>query len=166
MSIPSCIRPQRQPNPLVTGPETGQTKPAAEGPEELEAGVAEPPLDGLGCEAALCAAWILLLAREQPVALGAALLRPDLDHRGRLPNVQARALGLRARRLHLALRGADLARDHPILRSERAEVVELVEDRGEARGGEHDLERRRVARLVDRDEPLVQALLGGPVLSG
>src|SRR6478736_2365787 len=31
MSIPSCMRPQRQPNGLVTGPLTGQMKPAAEG---------------------------------------------------------------------------------------------------------------------------------------
>ncbi len=30
MSIPSCIRPQRQPNPLVTGPETGQIIPPDE----------------------------------------------------------------------------------------------------------------------------------------
>src|SRR6187401_42655 len=30
MSIPSCIRPQRQPNPLVTGPETGQIIPLEE----------------------------------------------------------------------------------------------------------------------------------------
>jgi hypothetical protein len=29
--MPSCIRPQRQPNPLTTGPETGHTNPAAEG---------------------------------------------------------------------------------------------------------------------------------------
>ena len=34
MSMPSCIRPQRQPNPLTTGPETGQTNPAADGPPE------------------------------------------------------------------------------------------------------------------------------------
>jgi hypothetical protein len=31
MSIPSCIRPQRIPNGLVTGPLTGQMKPAADG---------------------------------------------------------------------------------------------------------------------------------------
>src|SRR6185369_3552759 len=31
MSIPSCIRPQRQPNGLVTGPLTGQMKPDADG---------------------------------------------------------------------------------------------------------------------------------------
>src|SRR5438046_8629138 len=31
MSIPSCIRPQRIPNGLVTGPLTGQIRPAADG---------------------------------------------------------------------------------------------------------------------------------------
>ena len=30
MSTPSCIRPQRQPKPLVITPWTGQTKPAAD----------------------------------------------------------------------------------------------------------------------------------------
>ena len=31
MSMPSCIRPQRQPKPLTTGPLTGQTRPLADG---------------------------------------------------------------------------------------------------------------------------------------
>ncbi len=31
MSIPSCIRPQRTPNGLVTGPAAGQISPASEG---------------------------------------------------------------------------------------------------------------------------------------
>jgi len=31
MSIPSCIRPQRIPKPLVTGPLTGQMKPLDDG---------------------------------------------------------------------------------------------------------------------------------------
>jgi hypothetical protein len=33
MSIPSCIRPQRIPNPLVTGPFTGQMSPLDDGDE-------------------------------------------------------------------------------------------------------------------------------------
>src|ERR687897_54704 len=36
MSIPSCIRPQRQPNGLTTGPLTGQTKPLADGVESVD----------------------------------------------------------------------------------------------------------------------------------
>ena len=36
MSIPSCIRPQRQPNGLVTGPATGQMRPADDGVESTE----------------------------------------------------------------------------------------------------------------------------------
>src|ERR687888_672239 len=49
MSIPVCIRPQRMPKGLVTGPLTGQMKPLAEGVES-DAG-------GLYDEAAW-AAWI------------------------------------------------------------------------------------------------------------
>jgi hypothetical protein len=37
MSTPSCIRPQRQPNGLTTGPLTGQMKPLAEGDESVDA---------------------------------------------------------------------------------------------------------------------------------
>src|SRR5215218_9113199 len=36
MSMPSCIRPQRHPKGLTTGPLTGQMKPLAEGVESVE----------------------------------------------------------------------------------------------------------------------------------
>jgi hypothetical protein len=36
ISMPSCMRPQRQPKPLVTTPLTGQTKPLAETPLPVE----------------------------------------------------------------------------------------------------------------------------------
>ena len=36
MSMPSCMRPQRQPKPLVIGPLTGQMSPLDEVPLPLE----------------------------------------------------------------------------------------------------------------------------------
>ena len=51
MSIPSCIRPQRIPNGLVTGPETGQIRPATEG---VPVPVEPAPADER-CAAAICA---------------------------------------------------------------------------------------------------------------
>src|SRR5690242_4212983 len=50
MSMPSCIRPQRIPNGLVTGPFTGQISPCEDGVESLE------PDDDATAER--CAAWI------------------------------------------------------------------------------------------------------------
>src|SRR5205823_3413739 len=51
MSMPSCIRPQRIPNGLVTGPETGQIRPDAEGvPEPYD----PEPADER-CAAVICA---------------------------------------------------------------------------------------------------------------
>jgi hypothetical protein len=59
MSIPSCIRPQRHPNGLTTGPDTGQISPLDDTtPEDVEAapdwGVAE-----LCAEAIAAASWAL-----------------------------------------------------------------------------------------------------------
>src|ERR1700741_791832 len=52
MSIPSCIRPQRIPNGLVTGPFTGQMKPEAEG--DVSAGPEYDDEDD--CAERICAA--------------------------------------------------------------------------------------------------------------
>src|SRR4051794_3836219 len=51
MSMPSCIRPQRMPNGLVTGPLTGQMRPC-------EDGVESPGADEDREGEELCAAWI------------------------------------------------------------------------------------------------------------
>src|SRR5207237_1277847 len=124
MSMPSCIRPQRIPKGLVTGPDTGQIRPDAEGvPEPYE----PEPADER-CAAA-----------------------PDA----------ARPL---ARVGDLSLGRGDLGRDPLVLNGDRADVVELVDQIGEARRGEDDGERVRVARLVDRDETHAQPAERGPVL--
>src|SRR2546421_12935408 len=58
MSIPSCIRPQRIPKGLVTGPETGQIRPAADGvPDPYE----PEPADER-CAAVICAPSFALSA--------------------------------------------------------------------------------------------------------
>lgn len=54
MSIPSCIRPQRSPNPLVTGPLTGQPR-----PPDGAAPLPDAPPD---CEARIFAAIAALCA--------------------------------------------------------------------------------------------------------
>ena len=56
MSIPSCIRPQRIPKPLTTGPFTGQMRPAADG--VVSPGGAYEPADDwiLAASAALACA--------------------------------------------------------------------------------------------------------------
>src|ERR671931_677532 len=47
MSIPVCIRPQRMPKGLVTGPLTGQMKPLAEGVESDAGGLSDAGCDPL-----------------------------------------------------------------------------------------------------------------------
>ena len=54
--MPSCMRPQRQPKPLVTTPFTGQMKPLDEEPSPVEP-PPDPPL-----EARICAASLALSA--------------------------------------------------------------------------------------------------------
>jgi hypothetical protein len=56
--MPSCIRPHRQPNGLVTGPATGQIRPLAEGPELADEGGADC------CAAAAAAAAAAAIARS------------------------------------------------------------------------------------------------------
>src|SRR5688500_8454231 len=57
MSMPSCIRPQRQPNGLTTGPLTGQTNPLAEGEPSLE-----DEYVTVDCAERICAATLALWA--------------------------------------------------------------------------------------------------------
>src|ERR671935_207792 len=95
MSIPSCMRPHRIPNGLVTGPLTGQMRPAAEG---VESGGEYEPLEP----------WI----REARAALaaesrddGAEPLRPQ-------PLLVGELLG-----------GLDLAGDPGVLHTQRVDVL-------------------------------------------
>ena len=64
----------------------------------------------------------------------------------------------------LSLGRRDLGRDRLVLGSDRPDVVELVDQIREARRGEDDRERVRVARLVDGDETNVESAQRGPVL--
>src|SRR5213078_5061489 len=69
MSIPSCMRPQRIPNGLVTGPLTGQMRPDADGvPGDTAGGGAGSSLE-LAAAAAACAA---AAARAAAAAASAA----------------------------------------------------------------------------------------------
>src|ERR671914_2770366 len=67
MSMPWCIRPQRQPNPLVMTPLTGQMKPLAETPLPLD------PLRGVvGAAAAAAARAARILAPSEALAASIA----------------------------------------------------------------------------------------------
>src|SRR3954471_910711 len=82
MSMPSCMRPQRQPNGLLIGPLTGQTKPDDDGAEDgAEDGAAVDPPDEAGraaaAAAAACAARIwaprsALTARSESISSASA----------------------------------------------------------------------------------------------
>ncbi len=68
MSMPSCMRPQRQPYPLTTGPFTGQMKPAADG--------APVPVEpALVCALRIAAASSALFADERLDLLEVLLAR-------------------------------------------------------------------------------------------
>src|SRR5437763_12255492 len=80
MSMPSCIRPQRIPNGLTTGPSTGQTRPCEEGVESPGADEADRDDDDL------CAAWIRaasceLVCRSPSTSLTNACLLSRTDAR-------------------------------------------------------------------------------------
>jgi hypothetical protein len=144
------------PNGLVTGPLTGQIRPLEEGRTVLEA----------------CEAWILALSRALSRAsasasamnYGSLLRRPDCDRPGRNGDLPPHDLRACARPTHLRLCATDARSDAAVLGRQPADVVESREQVGEAVGGEHDLERRDVARLIRRNEPVVQPVDCGRVL--
>ncbi len=59
---------------------------------------------------------------------------------------------------HLPLRRPDLARDLFILVSDGVHVIDLVDDVAEAARAQQHIDRRRIVRLVDRDQSPVQPL--------
>ena len=66
MSMPSCMRPPRGPNPLVTGPETGKMNPEDGAPDPLEArGTGAETADGGVGGAEACAALICAARAER-----------------------------------------------------------------------------------------------------
>ena len=94
MSMPSCMRPQRKPNGLVTGPLTGQISPADDGVD-----------DGPLLECCACAAWMRAVERR-----AGGLQRVDLLRLGALGGRELREVGelllLRARESGRARRAA------------------------------------------------------------
>ena len=58
--------------------------------------------------------------------------------------------------MYLHLDPVDLPRDAEILRADVAQEVDLVDEVGQVTGREQDIERRRLAGLVDLHEPLVE----------
>ncbi len=174
MSMPSCIRPQRMPKPLVTTPSHGQMSPAADGcPVPVE--------PAPSCAALICAASDRALGRErldlaeellarlararerallqrldgrqavaivrEPVAGGARLVGARRDHGHRRGLQPSRPDGRTALRCRARPRSLDLPRDALILRAHALEELDVVDEIVEARRG-HE-EREQVRRLVD-----------------
>src|SRR5918999_2789760 len=155
MSMPSCIRPQRQPKPLVTTPLTGQMKPLAETPLPLD------PLRGVVGPRRVES----LLLRDERLADGDPLGRLVLDDGGRLSHVRLGGGRLRAGDAHLALQALEAVRDGPVLAADVVEVLELLEQVGEALHLEQDPERIFLPLLVELDQALFQDALGRCVLT-
>ena len=84
MSIPSCIRPQRMPKPLVTGPDTGQPSTplpdggTVAGADELLLGLP----DLLGERSALLLERVDLGERRLAIVTGSTLASPTCPARG------------------------------------------------------------------------------------
>ena len=184
MSIPSCIRPQRQPNGLVTGPLTGQMKPAADGvvsPGEYEYDdwaerICEASAALAACRPATSCRYSAfdsltlrsasrladargrepVLAGQQLVAQRAHLVGadPDRAHLGR--GERAEALRVLALHAHPFLRVSDLPGDRAVLRVERIEHLRGVDQVGDALRVEQHLERARLAVLVEVDQPVAE----------
>ena len=95
MSIPSCIRPHRQPNGLVTGPETGQTSPADDGASTALALCGADPLGQRGARR---------LERVDLLRVGAILAR-ELREVGQLLLPRAGEIVRARRRARRARRG-------------------------------------------------------------
>src|SRR5919197_1609598 len=103
-------------------------------------------------------------ARHQAVAHGPLLVRPSRDRLRLGRHAGADLLRARTRGGHGFLGRVDLVREPLILGADLVQVVELVDEVGEARGGEEDGHRVGVISLVDGDEAPVEAAHGLPVL--
>src|SRR5207244_9505297 len=101
---------------------------------------------------------------EQLAAEDRLLLGPRVDHVRLLADAAAHPRRLLPRHLHLPPRRRDLGRDPLVLRGDRSEIVELVEDVVEAACGEQDVDRRRLVLLVDVDQSQVETPHRQPVL--
>src|ERR671935_207456 len=109
------------------------------------------------------AAWIGV-PYGTPMSIPSCIRPPHGDRVRLRGHAGARPLRSRARGGHLRLGRGDLVRDLAILLADLLQVLELVEQVGEARRGEDDGDRVRVVGLVDRDEARVEAPHGLAVL--
>ena len=185
MSIPSCMRPHRQPKPLVTTPLTGQMKPLDDDPSPVEP-PPEPPLaaESAPRAAALSAAmastsssawWrfdrtqartLCTAVAWRPRARSGCATRASLavdllgglagKDLGLVGDLDLRQPRLLARDPELVPEGLDLLRDRLVLAPDRLEVLELVDEVAEALDLEEDPERVGVLGLVELDQPLLE----------
>ena len=88
----------------------------------------------------------------------------DGDHARLRPDRRPHLLRLRAGDAHAVARVGDVARDPGVGLPEVAHVVELVDEVGEARGREGDVDRARLALLVDLDQAQREPVDGRGVL--
>src|SRR5439155_7602593 len=104
-------------------------------------------------------------AAPRELGLGPRLRRAELGDRARTYGALTLEPLLPADELRLPGCGSRL--DLAILAGDLARGVEAIDEVAEARGAEHDLERRRPIRLVDRDESLLEpSLRDAEVLPG
>ena len=193
MSIPSCIRPQRDPKPLVTGPETGHpSTPLPEGATTAGAEARCCASRMRAASAALCCSsasisasvesrsdWID--ARVADFSLRAATSASRLaTSRVTIPRCSAvaeetvastRAASTRAarvrRRASATPSRADLtlAAMRSSWRPILSEQVEVVEEVGEARRPEHERERVRAVGHVELAHPPLEPRQRDPILA-
>ena len=106
-----------------------------------------------------------LLGRDELVAHLAHLVRPRLDHARCGLHLRLGVGCALPEDLHAVAAALDLVGDPAVLRAELADIVELVDQVGEAGGGKQHVERVGLIRLVDLDQPQVEPLLSSGVLA-
>ena len=187
-SMPSCMRPQRQPNGLVIGALTGQMNPAPETCWTVECACAARIFAARSALAAwrpsissasarswafsesrltfFCsrAASRLALVRDQLVAQHPHLVHAHGDDLRLAPDSPPEEPRLPPRDRDLVLRGVHLGDDLPVAAHDQTDVVEPVDQVGEAVRGEQEGQLVRRVRLVAGHEPPVQAVERDPVL--
>src|SRR5215203_2971841 len=172
MSIPSCIRPQRHPNGLVTGPLTGHWSGPFEvggagATDEPRAAAAAARAAARACASRIAAAIAALCACSasiSPTSARSSAVSCDRswsfsrfeDARSFVaPTSSSRASRVWAVRTAIARAACRTLARTCAVRARVVELVECVRDRG---GAEKDVERRHFVRLVDVDQAVVEPL--------
>ena len=174
MSIPSCMWPQRMPNPETTGPFTGQIKPC---PPELIGPAGRAPVLAASCSAIFWEISVRSPSRSScclrtATSVACCFRRAVAELRGAPIELHPRrrelllARGdLVARRpdgvdgdLHLVPQLADAGDDVVVLVLERPHVLGPRHEVVEAVRLEQHRDQVRLVRLVDRDQALLEDL--------